>query len=101
VAWFTSADLQPTHLPVRWVPKAVLTGVKRPEREAYTSPLPKCLLCLIVNDDQQDATILAYLFIHNQLYMFRAKSSPIIGNTLLYLQVLKLSTDTAAGWFHG
>jgi len=25
-----------------------------------------------VNDDQQDATILAYLFIPNQLYMFRA-----------------------------
>ena len=25
-----------------------------------------------VNDDQQDATILAYFFIPNQLYMFRA-----------------------------
>jgi len=34
--------------------------------------------CVIVNDDQQDATILAYLFISNQLYMFRAMSSPII-----------------------
>jgi len=34
---------------------------------------------IIVNDDQQDATILAYLFIPNQLYMFRAMSSPIIG----------------------
>ena len=31
-----------------------------------------------VNDDQQDATILAYLFIPNQLNMFRAMSSPII-----------------------
>ena len=28
--------------------------------------------CIIVNDDQQDATILVYLFIPNQLYMFRA-----------------------------
>ena len=32
----------------------------------------------IVNGDQQDATILAYLFIPIQLYMFRAMSSPII-----------------------
>jgi len=27
---------------------------------------------IIVNDDQQDATILAYLFIHNQLCVFWA-----------------------------
>jgi len=33
------------------------------------------------NDDQQDATTLAYLFIPNQLYMFRAMSSPIIRST--------------------
>ena len=26
-----------------------------------------CIFCIIVNDDQQDATILAYLFIPNQL----------------------------------
>jgi len=32
----------------------------------------KRVFSLIVNDDQQDATILAYLFIPNQLYMFRA-----------------------------
>jgi hypothetical protein len=37
-----------------------------------------CELTLILNYDQKDATILAYLFIHNQLYMFRAMSSPII-----------------------
>ena len=36
---------------------------------------------IIINDDQQDATILAYLFISNQLYMFWAMSSPIIRNT--------------------
>ena len=36
---------------------------------------------MTVNDDQQDATILAYLFIPNQLYMFRAMSSPIIRST--------------------
>ena len=29
-----------------------------------------CIVSIIVNDDQQDATILAYLFIPNQLYMF-------------------------------
>ena len=37
-----------------------------------------CIASITVNDDQQDATILAYLFIPNQLYMFRAMSSPII-----------------------
>jgi hypothetical protein len=31
-----------------------------------------CIVSIIVNDDQQDATILAYLFIPNQLYMFWA-----------------------------
>ena len=37
-----------------------------------------CIVSITVNDDQQDATILAYLFIPNQLYVFRATSSPII-----------------------
>ena len=55
---------------------------------------------LIVNDDQQDATILSYLFIPNQLYMFRAMSSPIVRSTSLYLQHLILSTGIAAGWCH-
>ena len=31
---------------------------------------------MVVNDDQQGATIYAYLFIPNQLYMFRANTSP-------------------------
>jgi len=47
---------------------------------------------MIVNDDQQDATILAYLFIPNELYMFRAVSLPIIRSTWLYLQLLIIST---------
>ena len=38
-----------------------------------------CIVSIIVNDDQQDATILAYLFIPNQLYVFRAMSSPSSG----------------------
>jgi len=33
---------------------------------------------------------LAYLFIPNQLYMFRAMTSPIIRSTWLYLQLLIL-----------
>jgi len=37
-----------------------------------------CIVSIIVSDDQQDATILAYLFIPNQLYMIRAMSSPFI-----------------------
>ena len=54
-----------------------------------------------VNSDQQDATILAYLFIPNQLYMFRAMSSHIIRSTWLYLQHLVVSTDIDDGWCHG
>jgi len=38
----------------------------------------------ILNDYQQDATILAYLFVPNQLYMFQAMSLPIIRSTWLY-----------------
>jgi len=38
-------------------------------------------LNVIVIDDQQDATILACLFIPNQLYMFQAMSLPIIRST--------------------
>jgi hypothetical protein len=33
--------------------------------------------------------------------MFRAMFSPIIRSTRLYLQLLILSTDLAAGWYHG
>ena len=59
----------------------------------------------VVTDDQQDANILVYLFIYifipNQLYMFRAMSSPIIRSTLLYLQHLILPTGIATGWCHG
>ena len=51
----------------------------------------------IVINDQQDATISDYLFIPNQLYMFRAMFSPIIRSTWMYLQFLVLSTDIAAG----
>ena len=40
-----------------------------------------CIISIIVNDDQQDATNLVYLFTPNQLYMFRAMSSPIIRST--------------------
>ena len=45
-----------------------------------TSVCP-CIVSIIVNDDQQDVIILVYLFIPNQLYMFRAMSSPIIKST--------------------
>jgi len=51
-----------------------------------------CIVSVTVNDDQQDATILASLFIPNQLYIFRVISSPIIRSTWLYLQLLMLST---------
>ena len=54
----------------------------------YLQHLIFTISALTVNDDQQDATILAYLFIPNQLYMFRAISSPIVRSTWLYLQHL-------------
>jgi len=38
-----------------------------------------------------------YLCISNRLYMFLAMYSPIIRSTSLYLQLLVLSTDIAAG----
>ena len=56
-----------------------------------------CMVSTIVNDDQQDSTILVYLFIPNQLYIFRAMSSLIIRSTRLYLQLLILFTDIADG----
>jgi hypothetical protein len=56
---------------------------------------------IIVNEEQQDATILPYLFIPHQLYLFRSISSPIIRSTRLYLKHLILSNDIVAGWCHG
>ena len=69
--------------------KCILSSLLSPDYDIASS--------LIVNDDQQDTTILVYLFIPNQLYTFRAISSPIIRSILLYLQHLILSTDIAAG----
>jgi hypothetical protein len=40
--------------------------------------LRPCIINIIANDDQQDATVLVHLFIPNQRYRFRAMSSPII-----------------------
>jgi hypothetical protein len=60
-----------------------------------------CIVSIIVIDEQRGKTVLVYLFVPNQLYMFRAMSSPIIRNTWLYLQFLILFTYTAAGWCHG
>ena len=62
--------------------------------------ISKVMIHIILNDDQKDATILAYLFIPNQLYMFRVTSSSIIRRTWLYLQHLIMSTGIAAGWCH-
>ena len=56
---------------------------------------------ITVNDDQHDVTVYVYLFIASQLYMFWAMSSPIIRSTWLYVQLLIISTDIAAGWCHG
>jgi len=50
-------------------------------RFTYLTFVCPCIANIIVNDDQQDATTLVYLFIPNQLYMFRAMSSSIIRST--------------------
>ena len=60
-----------------------------------------CIASIIVNADQQEATILDYLFIPSQLYVFWAMSLPIIRRTWQYLQLLILNTDIAACWYHG
>ena len=46
-------------------------------------------MVILVIDDQQDETFwFIYLFVPNQLYMFRAMFSPTIWSTWLYLQLL-------------
>ena len=60
-----------------------------------------CSPVLLPAGVMDDGSILAYLFIPNQLYMFRTMSSPIIWSTWLYLQHLILFTEIAAGWCHG
>jgi len=52
-----------------------------------------CIATIIVNDDKQDATILAYLFIPNQLYMFRAMDNI---RTCKYSQVLLMMGEDIA-----
>jgi hypothetical protein len=51
-----------------------------------------CITSIIINDDQQDASILD-LFISSLLYMFLAIRSPIIRSTQLYLQLRILSKN--------
>jgi len=57
-------------LPVRFLPKPL--RILLPPSEG------KYAFKINVINDQQDATILDYLFIPNQLYIFRALYSPII-----------------------
>jgi len=54
--------------------------------------------CIIVNDDQQDATILAYLFIPNQFYMFRAMSSPIMDEMELTFHLIHDNSRQQYRW---
>ena len=51
-----------------------------------------CIASIIVNGHHKDSTVWAYLFIHNQLDMFRGMFSPVIRSNWLYLQLLMLST---------
>ena len=55
--------------------------VEQRDREAWTgfrTFMYPCIASIILNDDQQDANVLAFLFIPNQLCMFREMSSPIV-----------------------
>ena len=68
------------------------TGAGHLKTAVHLTFVCPCIFSITVNDDQQDTTILVYLFIPNKLYMFPAMSSPIIRSTWLYLQHLILST---------
>ena len=72
----TKLHLTPTQQPSCRVD--LNTTDKKTQNLTFVCP---CIASIIVNDDQQDTTILAYLFIHNQLYMFRAMFSSIIRST--------------------
>ena len=54
-----------------------------------------CILNVVINYNQQDATALIYLFLQT-LYMSQAIPPPIIRSTQLYIQLQVLSTNTAA-----
>ena len=60
-----------------------------------------CVVSIILISWPKRWKFLVYLFIPNQLYMFRAMFLPIIRSTLLYLQLLIYSTYVAAGWSLG
>jgi len=47
------------------------TGLPLESAVNYLTFVCACIVGIIVNDDQEDATILSYLFIPNQLYVFR------------------------------
>jgi len=70
------------------------------ETTYYFKP-PDCHLEIIRNWWPTRYRFFVYLFVPNQLYMFRAMFSPIIGSTWLYLQLLILSTYVAADRCHG
>jgi len=56
--------------------------VEHMKREMHTVTFVYlCIISIAVNDDQKAENILSYLFISNQLYMFRAMYSPIIIST--------------------
>jgi hypothetical protein len=57
-----------------------LQFLKKIMDRAATFVCPR-IASIIANDNQQDTNILVYLFIPNQLYMFRAMFSPIITST--------------------
>jgi hypothetical protein len=84
-----------THWSDKWSP--LLRWNILPPFLKYTCP---CINSIITNDYQKNATILD-LFISILLCMFLAIPSHIIRSTLLYLQLRLLSTNIAAGWYHG
>ena len=88
-----------------WVWGRLLSGIagSNPFKDLdvfWRSCVRASLICLWMTTNKMQIP-LANLFIPNQLYMFRAMSSPIIRSTWLYLHLLILSTSIAAGWCHG
>ena len=64
-----------------WVTLNNNSNIIQGNDKALTFVCP-CIVSIIVNDDQQDATFwFIYLFVPNQLYIFRAMFSSIIRST--------------------
>ena len=60
-----------------------------------------CIAIIFPKYNQQDITLLNFIYIYKTLYMFQAVPPPIIRRTKLYIQLQVLSNNTAASCYRG